>query len=165
MFVLLRHAQALEKRSWTRPDAERPLSARGEEQALKLVDSLSVLLLVRIITSPTRRCHQTVDPLAGHLGIAVEEDVVLGPDTDVHRLTGFLDDPGCEAALLCTHGETLTALFAQWQSDEQVRLPVPVQRGGKNATEKSGAWVVDERNGRLDVRYLPPPVLQPEVMP
>jgi phosphohistidine phosphatase SixA len=162
MFVLLRHAHALDKRSWTRPDAERPLSARGEAQALSLVDRLSAVPLGRIITSPTRRCRQTVDPLAGHLGIGVEENDVLGPDSDVHRLSRFLDDPACEDALLCTHGETLAALFAQWQSTERVRLPVPLQRRGKNATEKSGAWLVDERGGRLDVRYLSPPIPQPE---
>jgi broad specificity phosphatase PhoE len=156
MFVLLRHAHALDKRSWDRPDAERPLSRRGEAQAVALVGHLSSLPVRRVLSSPALRCRQTVEHLARELGLPVEVSDLLAADADVVRLGRFADDPGGDA-LLCTHGETLAALLARWQSTHRLRLPVPVQSRGKSVTEKSGGWIMEEETGVLTARYLPPP--------
>jgi phosphohistidine phosphatase SixA len=157
MFVLLRHAQALDKRSWDGPDEERPLSRRGEAQAVALVAHLSSLPVRRVLSSPALRCRQTVEHLARQLALPVEVSDLLAPDADVGRLDRFVGDPACEDALLCTHGETLAALLARWQSTHRLSLPVPVQSRGKSVTEKSGGWIIEQRTGVLTARYLPPP--------
>ena len=48
MFILLRHAQALDKRSWERPDVERPLSRIGESQARALVEQNHVFAVIPV---------------------------------------------------------------------------------------------------------------------
>jgi phosphohistidine phosphatase SixA len=164
MFVLLRHAQALDKSSWHRPDDERPLSPRGEAQAVALVGHLSSLPVRRVLSSPALRCRQTVEHLARQLDVPVELSDLLGPDADVTRL-GLFVARGCDDALLCTHGETLAALLARWEATHRVRLPVPVQRRGKGVTEKSGGWVVEEQGGLLQAHYLPPPDSEHEGVP
>ena len=165
MFVLLRHAQALDKRSWDGPDEERPLSRRGEAQAVALVAHLSSLPVRRVLSSPALRCRQTVEHLARRLDVPVELSDLLAPDADVTRLGFFVDDRACDDAVLCTHGETLAALLARWQSAQRLRLPIPVQRRGKGVTEKSGSWVVEEQSGMLQARYLPPPHSDHEDVP
>src|SRR5436853_5624944 len=103
MVVLLRHAEALDKQSWAPPDDDRPLSLRGEAQAVALVGHLSALPVARVLSSPALRCRQTVEHLARHRRISVEVSGLLGPDADVSALAAFAEDPACAGALLCTH--------------------------------------------------------------
>src|SRR6266508_3359874 len=67
MRALVRHADAGNKRDWSGPDAERPLSEEGWEQAAGLVDLLAGLRIERLLTSPLLRCRQTLEPLAAAL--------------------------------------------------------------------------------------------------
>ena len=71
--LLLRHARAGERDEWTGDDTLRPLDERGRLQALALRD-LSQRAIGRIVSSPYRRCVETVEPLAEALGIPVELD-------------------------------------------------------------------------------------------
>ncbi|MBC2638227.1 histidine phosphatase family protein [Rhodococcus sp. 4CII] len=62
MFVLLRHAHAIAKQDWTGPDARRPLSAVGRNQAEGLFDTLTGIEFRALYCSPTTRCLDTVLP-------------------------------------------------------------------------------------------------------
>ena len=62
--LLVRHAWAGHAQEWVGDDAERPLDERGTRQAQELVACLLELPVDEILTSPYRRCVQTVLPLA-----------------------------------------------------------------------------------------------------
>src|SRR5512132_704612 len=64
MLLVVRHADAGDKRSWKGPDMLRPLSPIGRRQAKGLVVRLEDYPIERILCSPTLRCQQTMEPLA-----------------------------------------------------------------------------------------------------
>jgi phosphohistidine phosphatase SixA len=47
----------------------------------------------RILTSPTLRCQQTVEPLARDRRLRIESEVALGVDADPARVLALLEDP------------------------------------------------------------------------
>src|SRR3954471_10291757 len=122
MFVLLRHAHAVNKRAWSGRDEERPLNERGFREAEALVEPLSAVPLRRLLSSPALRCRQTLDPLAQRLGVAIESTGLLGPDVDAARVAELAEEPGSVDAVLCTHGETLAALLGLWQARDHIVL-------------------------------------------
>jgi 2,3-bisphosphoglycerate-dependent phosphoglycerate mutase len=63
---LVRHAHA----EWT-PDENRPLSARGREDANRVAYKLSEYPISVIFSSPARRACQTITPLAEGLGLSI----------------------------------------------------------------------------------------------
>jgi 2,3-bisphosphoglycerate-dependent phosphoglycerate mutase len=66
-FYLIRHAHA----DWE-PDENRPLSARGKRDAIRVAEVLSAYPVTKVYSSPYRRALQTVEPLATHLDIPVQ---------------------------------------------------------------------------------------------
>ena len=60
--IVLRHAKATPRVDWTNGEATRPLLPEGEVQAQRLVQLLKSYGPKRLITSPWRRCHDTVKP-------------------------------------------------------------------------------------------------------
>lgn len=109
MLYLVRHCQS----SGQAPDA--PLTKLGLEQAERLAAWLRPLGIVRIVSSPYLRARQSVEPLARHLGLAVETDDrlierMLSPeplDDWLDRLRAAWDDhdlvlPGGESSRQAT---------------------------------------------------------------
>jgi 2,3-bisphosphoglycerate-dependent phosphoglycerate mutase len=68
-FYLVRHAHA----DWT-PDENRPLSARGYKDALRVADILQRYPIHVIYSSPFCRARQTIAPLAARLELPVHEE-------------------------------------------------------------------------------------------
>ena len=60
----VRHAHAGNKRAWAGPDSARPLSIAGRQEAHGLLTRLRDYPISRILSSPSVRCLQTVEPLA-----------------------------------------------------------------------------------------------------
>jgi 2,3-bisphosphoglycerate-dependent phosphoglycerate mutase len=71
-FYLVRHAHA----AWA-PDEQRPLSARGVADAVRVAEVLQGQPVNRIVSSPYRRARQTVEPLAARLGLPIHEEPEL----------------------------------------------------------------------------------------
>jgi 8-oxo-dGTP diphosphatase len=142
--VLVRHAKAGERATWRGDDKDRPLTERGEAQALWLVTQLGDHDVRRLVSSPYARCVQTLDPLARALGRPVEHDTGLAEGAGHGRALALLAEPG---SVVCTHGdviaETLEVLRARGLEAE-----------GGDGLRKGALWIVD--GARL--RYLPPPV-------
>jgi phosphohistidine phosphatase SixA len=110
--TILRHAYALHKREWTRPDLQRPLNDLGHRQAIALVALLG-RRVTRIISSPAVRCIQTVTPMADAVAIEVELWPDLGPSGSGKHVSAFFADATFDGAVLCTHGELLEPLAAR----------------------------------------------------
>jgi 8-oxo-dGTP diphosphatase len=62
--VIVRHAKAKPRSSWTKAEGERPLAATGVRQAQAVSRLLRVWKPMRVVTSPWRRCVSTIAPYA-----------------------------------------------------------------------------------------------------
>lgn len=71
-FYLVRHAHA----TWT-SDENRPLSERGQQDALRVAELLCAQPIAAIYASPARRAWQTVAPLAERLGLPLQVEPAL----------------------------------------------------------------------------------------
>jgi broad specificity phosphatase PhoE len=153
---LVRHAHAGTKAKWEGPDVARPLSAQGRKEALGLIERLRSYPLGRVLSSPTERCLQTVQPLAARLGRAVEPNEALGVDGSGAAVVELLGDPALEEAVLCTHGEIIGEVFDELQK-AGIELSEP-PRWPKGCT-----WILSLDGGHvLRGTYLEPLAVEPE---
>jgi phosphohistidine phosphatase SixA len=93
---LLRHAHAGDPEGWSGPDAERPLSTKGEEQAERLGRFLAEVGFKpdSIITSPKVRAARTAEIVGAALGVEVREDERLAREFDLVTVEAILFDAG-----------------------------------------------------------------------
>jgi len=151
MFVLVRHAHAGNKATWRGPDTERPLSDKGQRQALGLAVALRRVRIRAVWSSPTARCRLTVAPLARERQLRIQDQALLLPDADLSALLALLAEPTSGGAVLCTHGETLTGLLPHWQESASSDAPLD------NVTAKGAAWIVRDFPGpRPQLHYVHP---------
>jgi phosphohistidine phosphatase SixA len=155
VLYLVRHAHAGAKAKWKGPDVARPLSAQGRKEALGLIEQLGDRRLGRVLSSPTERCLQTVQPLAARLGRPVEPSEALGVDGTGPGVFELLCSPALEGAVLCTHGEIIGEVFDELQRDG-IELADP-RRWPKGCT-----WVLERVDGHgWKGTYLEPLAVEP----
>jgi phosphohistidine phosphatase SixA len=147
---LVRHGDAGDKRRWDGPDAARPLSPAGLDQAEGLVPRLEDYPVEQILCSPTVRCQQTIQPLARDRLLGIEPAAALGVDGDPSEILELFWDRRLPNAVLCTHGETIGRLFARLAGHGLV-APQPLQ------WPKGSAWLLQRTDQRrVHARYLSP---------
>jgi 8-oxo-dGTP diphosphatase len=146
MLMVVRHADAGDKRSWTGLDRHRPLSATGLRQADGLVVRLEDYPVERILSGPALRCLDTVRPLARDRFLEVEPIAALGVDGGLDPLLAMLWDQELRNAVLCTHGETIGRLVNQLVKDG-------FDLKGSLHWPKGSTWMLQRSdNGRRHVR-------------
>jgi 8-oxo-(d)GTP phosphatase len=110
--LLVRHAAA--GHSTDAPDDHlRPLDERGRRQADRLPDVLTGYDVRRVLTSPYVRCRQTVEPLAGSLGLPVEERPELAEGSTADDVRHLVNSLAGETAVLCTHGDVVSDVLGE----------------------------------------------------
>jgi 8-oxo-(d)GTP phosphatase len=120
--ILLRHAKALPKATWTRDDAVRPLADSGRADAKALADLLACFARrPRLISSTAVRCLDTLRPLAQLTGEPVREEPSLYihdesyktgtaiPAAEITALIGRVIASG-QPTVLCAHRENIPVL-------------------------------------------------------
>jgi phosphohistidine phosphatase SixA len=153
MLLVVRHADAGEKRSWTGSDRLRPLSPSGHLQAEGLVVRLEDYPVERILCSPTLRCYQTVEPLARDRLLRIETAPALGVGANHAELLALFWDLELRYAVLCTHGEGIGLLLTRLITDA-LRVEDPLD------WPKGSTWLLERINRRqVRGRYLGPLVL------
>lgn len=84
--VLVRHARAVKRSVWNRPakrtpeqdEASRPLTSdQGEERARGLVPMLAAYGVTGLVSSPWKRCMDTVEPYAQVSGLPVQVEPAI----------------------------------------------------------------------------------------
>jgi len=147
---LVRHADAVSRQEWAHEDLLRPLTGKGFDQAQGLVDLLGDIRVTRFLTSPAVRCRQTLEPLASHLGLVIEETPALLEGTVVHEARALLDSVTAGDVVLCSHGDVIPDLVNQLMTEG-------MEARGRDA-KKGSTWVLTH-DGRRFVRgrYLPAP--------
>lgn len=147
---LVRHGAAGNRSDWKKDDRLRPLSSRGEKQALGLATTLGSHPIDRVLTSPYVRCRQTVEPLAVKLGIEIEEREELGEGQGFKGARDLCRQLVGSNAVLCSHGDVIPALL-DWMARRGMAL--------KSAFDckKGSTWEIEVIAGEFRRgRYIPP---------
>ena len=109
--LVLRHAAAMSRSSWNGPDPDRPLTERGSLQAHELVPVLAAYGIERIVSSPSRRCAETVTPYADATGTDIDWQEALSEEGTsreaVEAIVAAAYDAPERHVALCTHRPVL----------------------------------------------------------
>ena len=140
-FIVLRHARAGRKIPDRARDFERSLDRQGRQVAQRLPDVMTTYLHPELIlSSPFRRCVQTVEPLAQALELELVEDERFTPDRPAKAVREAFAEVAA-GSVVCTHGEVIARLFA-----DRVKCA------------KGASWVVERRDGKfVRLRYVEAP--------
>jgi broad specificity phosphatase PhoE len=150
MLLLVRHAHAGEKHRWQGPDSLRPLSAAGRAEAAGLLVRLEDFPVGRILSSPTVRCQQTVQPLADDRHLRLELLPTLGVAADPAAVVALLGDTQGQDAVVCTHGEVIGEVLLRL-AVEGLAVDHPL------TWPKGSTWLLEGGGGRFrSGRYLAP---------
>ncbi len=140
--LLIRHAHATARKDWVGDDRLRPLSVRGERQALRLAEAVEAYAPQRVLSSPYVRCLATVGPLAAGLSLRVEpvDDLAEGHGPAAVALVRALAD---DKVALCTHGDVIPDVLVALADEDRVDL------GHRPRQAKGSVWVLDANSGRF----------------
>ena len=114
--LLVRHASAGKREEWEDHDHERPLDERGERQAAHLPDVLARFTIERILSSPAKRCLDTVAPLAAARGLVVEPREELSQERQDREGHSLVRSLAGQNVIVCGHGglETVIVGAPRW---------------------------------------------------
>ena len=154
---LVRHAKAGSRNDFDGDDRERPLTHNGRQQAAALATRLAALSPSIIVSSPYRRCVETVEPLAVAVGSEVRLDEALGeffiersqPEALLMTLVQSLPD----RAVVCSHGDVIPAIINALE-DRGMHIH------GEPQWQKASVWVL-EHDGKqfVTASAWPPPAV------
>lgn len=78
--VFVRHTRARARSAWKKGEASRPLTPQGKERAQALVPLLAAIGVTEVVSSPWRRCMDTVAPYAEVADLSVVSAPALTED-------------------------------------------------------------------------------------
>lgn len=149
--LLVRHGSAGERGSAGADDSVRPLTVKGERQAAVMPQLLAKEALTRVVTSPYRRCRQTIEPLAAARGVTVEEAAWLIEGSSPEGALAQLMTMAGDGVAACTHGDIIGGILEHlWARG--------VDLGAEPRMQKGSVWILETASGGARAaRYLPPP--------
>jgi 8-oxo-dGTP pyrophosphatase MutT (NUDIX family)/phosphohistidine phosphatase SixA len=116
--LVVRHAKAKPRSSWSKAEGERPLAATGMRQAQAVGRLLQAWKPPRVVTSPWLRCVATVAPYAKATGAKVKLAEALtehrherSPKKTAAVIEALLERQ--RAVAVCTHRPALPTVFGQ----------------------------------------------------
>jgi len=127
--VLVRHGSAGSRNAWDGDDALRPLDADGRSQAATLATVLPAYRPRTLVSSPSRRCVQTLEPY----GTAIRTEPLLSEEGQDPDKTPALARELAGPAAVCSHGKVLPDLIHALS--------------GKDVHLRKGAFAVLHRRG------------------
>jgi 8-oxo-dGTP pyrophosphatase MutT (NUDIX family)/phosphohistidine phosphatase SixA len=139
--LVLRHASAGERASWTGDDQMRPLDELGHQQAAALAGILPLFGPTTLISAEPMRCQQTLNPLAQALNLVVQLDSRFnegGSPEEAADLLRALSDPD-GAVVVCSQGGLIPDVVRQLNG----------QAAGRYRTAKGEGWALSFAEGRL----------------
>jgi 8-oxo-(d)GTP phosphatase len=154
--LLVRHARAGDRSEFDGPDELRPLDRRGREQARRLAALLPAFGPVELLSADRVRCRETLEPIAGLLGLPVgratemgEEEFSADPEAGlalIDRLLEPREQPG--VTVVCSQGgaipSALMALGVRWEGAAGALWP---------PSAKGSTWALGRRDGALTADY------------
>jgi 8-oxo-dGTP diphosphatase len=151
VIYLVRHVKAGDRHDWRGRDERRPISDGGRRQADGLARWLGGEPVKRIVSSPYVRCVESMQPLAGHLGLDVETSDALAEGAPVDAAVALVAECAAEDSVLCSHGDVIPAVLDALAHADGLALPPDFP------CAKGSTWVLDG-DGRpfASARYVAP---------
>ena len=142
--IVVRHAEAVARKTWSEADPLRPLTPGGEAHACAIAPMLTAYGVRRLVSSPSTRCVQTLIPVADRTGKEIETVAVLSEEESSEAgIRAALDEllAGRRSAALCTHRPVLPTVLDLLGVSEEPLSPgeavvSPHRRGRVIATER-----------------------------
>lgn len=107
--LLLRHADAASAVAGG-GDRGRPLTDRGHAQAIALASQLADRQVSVALSSPARRCQETLTPLVDASHLVVTTDDALAEGAPAAAIDALLTRHAVDEAVLCTHADVLAVV-------------------------------------------------------
>lgn len=147
---LVRHAKAGSRSGFDGDDEQRPLSKSGWKQAEAIARKLTRRAPTALVSSPYVRCRQTLEPLAGTTGLAIEIDHRLAEGGRFESALQLLAEVP-DGAVLCSHGDVIPDTMAALQRRGCRFVGAPDWR-------KGSVWVLTRVDGAVvEATAWPPP--------
>jgi phosphohistidine phosphatase SixA len=147
---LVRHAHAGSRAAWDDDDDLRPLSQKGTRQAKDLLARFDDENVGCVVSSPSRRCVETVEPLAKRLGtdIDIRKEFLEGADPDDAIASLLKLAP--RNPVVCSHGDLIPKMIRRL-------VAAGMRTKDANISQKGSLWVIEVDKGRpKKARYYPP---------
>jgi 8-oxo-dGTP diphosphatase len=126
--IVVRHAKAKPRSSWSRAEGERPLAATGRRQAVAVSRLLQAWRPERVISSPWVRCVQTVSPYVTRaeaklklVDALTEHDAARKPGRARSAVEKVFDKR--HSVAICTHRPVLPLVLGVLRSHMPAHLP------------------------------------------
>jgi 8-oxo-dGTP pyrophosphatase MutT (NUDIX family)/phosphohistidine phosphatase SixA len=139
--LMVRHAHAGERKKWQGNDALRPIDEQGAGEAARIAEVLTHFSPGRLVAATPLRCKQTLEPLAGKLGLPIVTDHAFAETADkddiparvqeaLARLADLRTGP---TAAISSQGKLMPHLLAALAGTDDPE---------EYRTHKGGGWVV-----------------------
>jgi 8-oxo-dGTP diphosphatase len=158
VLILLRHAKAIAREDWQNEDLDRPLSAIGEQQAKRLISTLTPFGIREIHSSSAVRCYETINPLARALSLdyfftdSLTEYVFTKNAARTFKYIDRLLENG-EPTLICGHNPILPQYLAEKYSRQGFEI-------SEAALKPGDAWILHHIGKEvISVDHLPAPLI------
>ncbi|MFL6128776.1 MAG: NUDIX hydrolase [Mycobacteriales bacterium] len=148
--LLVRHARAGSRSSWSGDDLLRPLDDAGRAQAAGLRRALPWFGPRRVLSADLLRCVQTVQELAADVGVPVEPEPALTEEAyekDPQRaMDRLLASVGGEerVVVVCSQGGVIPDVVGRLATEHGVRLAKP-----KLPARKASVWALSFLDSEL----------------
>ncbi len=148
MLYFVRHAKAGTRRELDADDLTRPLTGKGRRQAIAIAERLAPMAAGALLSSPSARCVQTLEPLATVLGVEVVVDLRLAERAGFEGALKILAS-AADGTVLCSHGdvipETIDALVRRGcvivgETDWRKASVWQLRRGEGGPITEATAW-------------------------
>jgi 8-oxo-dGTP diphosphatase len=147
--LVVRHANAGERKKWSGNDALRPIDALGRQQSERLAIVLALFAPRRLYAATPLRCKQTLEPLSAALGLPIVTDSAFAEPTEIDdlpakaklaaaRLIELRDD---STAVICSQGKLIPPMLAVLEGTADPSA-YKTPKGGGWVLSWSGAWPV-----------------------
>ena len=111
MLFIVRHAKAGNRSEWDSDVLSRPLTGKGRRQAIAIAEQLAPFATGSLLSSPSVRCVQTLEPLAALMSIAIVVDLTLAEGKGFQGALDLLATVP-DGGVLCSHGDVIPETIA-----------------------------------------------------
>ena len=151
--IVVRHATALKRVAFNGEDLDRPLTAKGQLQAIRVVPILEAYGVSRLVSSPAQRCLQTLLPFSAQSRIKIRPETAFSESAH-ERAAEVATRRAADLArtrkaiALCSHRPVLPDILSAlddmrgFDSDLMSTPLRPTSMIVAHRTKRRGKWVI-----------------------